>query len=65
MRGVGSTPWHGIGRVNNKNFQEKVDNIGVLELDVTFNDFVVFQLHTCYETLLCANEINVQLIKNQ
>ena len=37
--------------------------MAVLELDVTFNEFAVLQL--CYETLLSANEINVQLMNNQ
>ena len=36
----------------------------VSELDVTFNEFAVYPI-TCYETLLCANEINVHSIKNQ
>ena len=30
--------------INNKNFAEKVDSMGVLELDVTSNEFAVLQL---------------------
>ena len=31
--------------INNKNLKEKVDSMGVLKLDVTFNGFAVLQLH--------------------
>ena len=36
--------------------------MGVVEQDMTLNEFAVLQL--CYETLLCACEI-IHLIKNQ
>ena len=50
--------------MNYENFREEVDSTGVVDLDMTFNEFAV--LHLCVmKHLLCANEINVHLIKNQ
>ena len=38
-----------FSKINNKSFEEKVDSMDVLELDVTFNEFAVLnsqsQLH--------------------
>ena len=31
--------------INSKNLEEKVDSMGVLELDVSFSEFSVLQLH--------------------
>ena len=38
--------------------------MGAVEQDMTRNEFAVSPI-TCYETMLCANEINIYLIKNQ
>ena len=36
---------------NDENYKEEVDSMGVVELDITFNEFAVMKLHICKKVL--------------